>query len=258
MIDIVSVIIPTYNSEKYIEDTLRSACEQTYGSLEIIVVDDCSNDNTVALVEAFDDPRVRIIQQTQNGGAGAARNAGVDAASGRFVAFLDSDDIWLPTKTEKQIAFMKKNAITSCYTLYSLIDDSGEDFGDCGEIHESLTYKQLLPHNPIRTSSFIYDAQALGKIYFPLIRKRQDFGLFLEATKRAGKSHLFNEVTNAYRIRADSISGNKFKNIPFQWNFYRECLNMSKLTSARYISEWFLRAAMVEVRRHLLKALNKS
>jgi glycosyltransferase involved in cell wall biosynthesis len=254
MPDIVSVIIPTYNSAKYIEETLHSACEQTYHSLEIIVVDDCSTDETASLVKALKDPRVRLIRQDENGGAGVARNAGVAVASGRFIAFLDSDDIWFPTKIEKQIAFMKENAVTSCYTLYALIDDGGANFGDCGEISKTLTYKQLLPHNPIRTSSFVYDAEALGKIYFPLIRKRQDFGLFLESTKRAGQSRLFSEVTNAYRVRADSISGNKFKNIPFQWNFYRECLNMGKLISTRYLSEWLLRAGMVEIRRHALKA----
>lgn len=254
MSDLVSVIVPTYNSQSYIEETLRSVCEQTYTELEIIIVDDCSTDNTVSIVQSINDPRFILIRQKINGGAGAARNAGVEIATGRYIAFLDSDDLWLPAKTETQIEFMKNNKVASCYALYSLIDECGINFGTCGEISTSLTYKQLLPHNPIRTSSFIYNAHELGKIYFPLIRKRQDFGLFLIATKRAGKSHLFPEVTCSYRIRPDSISGKKLKNIPFQWRFYREHLSMGKLNASRYIFEWFFRAGLIEIKRKILKS----
>lgn len=256
MSDLVSVILPTFNSAPYIEATLRSACEQTYPSLEIIVVDDGSTDDTVSIVNAINDPRVRLIERPENGGAGAARNVGISAATGRFIAFLDSDDLWFPTKIERQIAFMKERGLASCYTRYSLIDESGKVFGDCGEIAKSLSYKQLLPQNQIRTSSYVFDVRQLGKLYFPLIRKRQDFGLFLEATKRAGRSYLFEEITNAYRVRSDSISGNKFGNISYQWQFYRECLGMNAVTASRYLTQWFLRAGMVQMRRRLQKRMS--
>lgn len=253
----VSVIIPTYNSSKYISETLNSVLRQDFSDFEVVVVDDASTDDTCRIVSQINDPRIKLLPQSQNGGAGVSRNIGVEAAQGRYIAFLDSDDLWFDGKLSRQIKFMQENQIASCYTRYSLIDEAGQTFGSSGDLPKSLTYRQLLPHNPIRTSSFVYDAEAIGKIPFPLIRKRQDFGLFLEATKRAGLSWLFDEETAAYRIRSDSISGRKLANIPYQWEFYRDCTGLSRLHSSWLIARWFFRAGFVELRRHLMRLREK-
>lgn len=253
MADLVSIIIPTYNSASFIEETLRSVLDQDYPNMELIVVDDCSNDDTVARVDAMNDPRIRVLAQTENGGAGVARNIGVEAAQGRYIAFLDSDDYWFEGKLSGQIAFMKSGGIASCYTRYSLIGDDGETFGDSGELPSSLTFKQLLPHNIIRTSSYVFDVGNLGKLYFPTIRIRQDFGLFLNATKQAGQSYLYDVETCAYRVRSDSLSGKKLRNVPYQWAFYVESMKLGRLHAARLLAQWFFNAGSVWVRRRMMR-----
>lgn len=249
----VSVIIPTFNSGSYILGALSSVIFQDFKDFEVIVVDDASRDRTMEIISLINDSRIKILPQFENRGAGYSRNVGIDAAVGRFIAFLDSDDLWLPEKLSQQISFMKENNISSCYTRYSLVDDHGNTFGSSGTLSQSLTYAQLLSYNQIRTSSYIYDAATLGKIYFPIIRRRQDFGLFLECTKRAGKSFLFDRETTAYRVRSDSLSGKKISNIPFQWEFYRDCMKLGAVASTRLMIVWFLRAGFVQLRRNLMK-----
>lgn len=249
----VSVIIPTFNSEKYILDAVNSVICQTFVDFELIVVDDASDDRTIETVSLIKDPRIKIFPQTENHGAGHARNFGIKKATGVFIAFLDSDDLWLPNKLSQQISFMKKNNILSCYTQYMLIDSDGNTFSESGKLSQSLSYNQLLSYNQIRTSSYVYNANALGKVYFPTIRKRQDFGLFLDVTKRSGKSFLFDCETVKYRVRSDSLSGKKISNITFQWKFYRDCVGLNLFRSSALMFSWFLIAGSIQLKRIIMK-----
>jgi glycosyltransferase involved in cell wall biosynthesis len=257
--DLVSIVVPTYNSQEFIADSIRSVLAQSYRNFEIIIVDDCSFDKTVSLVHEFEDGRIRIKQNESNCGPADTRNNGLELASGRYIAFLDSDDLWGSEKLAKQIAFMEENKVAFSYTRYDLIDEHGGQFGDSGPIASSVTYKSLLPHCIIRTSSVIYDTTLVGgKVYFPPLRKRQDFGLFLRLLKICDRAFLLDEELCSYRIRRDSVSSNKLKNIPYTWALYRNVENMSIASSAYYLSCWFFNSGFVNVRRLVAKRSRRS
>lgn len=129
MSDLVSIIMPSYNTAQYIEKTIESVMEQTYTNWELIIVDDCSSDNTEKIVKGIKDERIKFFKNERNSGAAISRNRALQLAKGRWIAFLDSDDIWVPEKLEKQIAFMEDNNIAFSYTNYEIIDESGKEQG---------------------------------------------------------------------------------------------------------------------------------
>lgn len=253
----ISVIVPAYNAEKYISETIHSVLKQSFHDFEVIVVDDCSTDSTADIVTGIADDRVRYLKNASNMGAGKTRNAGIEAARGRFIAFLDADDLWYPTKLEHQVAFMKSQKASVCYSRYDLIDATGRVFADSGQIPAQATYHQLLRHCFIRTSSLVYDVEGLGeKVYMDDIRKRQDFILFLNLLRLAGKAVLLDEITCSYRKHDESISHNPSKNISYQWQAYRKVEKLSLGYSLFLMANWFVRAGKVVISRRL--ALRRS
>lgn len=227
----VTVVTPSHNSSRYIEETIRSVRAQTFSDWEQIIVDDCSTDNTRDIVRkiAQDDPRIKLIELSENTGPANARNVAIRAARGRYIAFLDSDDKWYEEKLERQLEFMEAGGIAFSYTSYVVIDESGKKAGT-RSVPETLVYTDLLKQCKIGCLTAIYDTSAFGKVEMPLIRKRQDLGLWLKLLKTVDSAHGLTEQLASYRQRSDSVSANKLIAAKYTWRLYRdfEKLNLAK------------------------------
>ena len=186
---LVSIIMPSYNSDGTILESIQSVLSQTYKNWELIIVDDRSTDNTWQVIQTYADKydNIRVYQNKENLGAGASRNFAIKKARGRFIAFLDSDDLWTEDKLAEQIPFMLENNYPLTYTHYSRF--TSEEELSVVTAPEYTTYKKLMYSNVIGCLTAVYDAQALGKRYMPLIRKRQDMGLWLDILKDTPKAY---------------------------------------------------------------------
>ncbi len=220
----VSVITPMYNSEPFISDTISSVIEQNYDEWEMIVVDDCSTDRSVEIVEAVTkkESRVKLVRLERNMGPAYARNVAIDKARGRYIAFLDGDDMWRADKLEKQIAFMQKRDIALSYTDYYRIEERSKKEIDVIHAPEKVDYHELLKQNVIGCLTAVYDTEKVGKVYMPDILKRQDFALWLKILKRIPYAYGLSEPLACYRLRSGSISSNKIYSSLFNWRLYRE------------------------------------
>ncbi|MCG6221255.1 glycosyltransferase family 2 protein [Vibrio diabolicus] len=223
---LVSVIMPSYNSEGTIAESIKSVISQTYTNWEIIVVDDKSTDGTWTILKRFSEqyPNIHIFQNDMNRGAGASRNLAIEKAQGRFIAFLDSDDLWTEDKLSEQIAFLLNNNYALTYTHYSRFNS--EDEISVVTAPDSTTYKKLLYSNVIGCLTAVYDAQTLGKRYMPLIRKRQDMGLWLEILKDTPKAYCLPKTLAKYRMDT-GMTANKLSVLSYQWKFYRDVVGLS-------------------------------
>ena len=220
----VSVVTAAFNSAPFIKDMIESVRSQTYKNWELIVVDDASKDSTCQIVEqwAKKDNRISLVGLSQNKGPAESRNIGIKAAEGRYIAFLDSDDIWLPDKLSLQIKFMQKHKCALSYTAYRKIDRDGNLISNTIKVPEVVTYKKLLSSNFIACLTAMYDSEILGKVYMPDILKRQDYCLWLKITKMGFEGYGLNQPLALYRVRDNSISNNKLKSALYQWKVYRE------------------------------------
>ncbi|MDR5886709.1 glycosyltransferase family 2 protein [Vreelandella janggokensis] len=233
----VSIVTPCYNSLDVIQDAIISVRNQTFKDYEHIIVDDCSTDGSYDFLISLslEDPKVRVLRLKVNSGAGVARNEAIRVAEGRYIAFLDSDDIWLPSKLEKQLFFMKNNKITLSYTSYEKIYESGARTGVVVSPPLKLSYAEMLKSNQIGCLTAIYDAGELGKVFMPLIRKRQDYGLWLKILKLTPCAMGLAEPLALYRNRERSISSNKFGLLKYNWILYRQFEKLSFLESLYYL-----------------------
>jgi teichuronic acid biosynthesis glycosyltransferase TuaG len=221
---LVSIIIPCFNSEKFIAETVRSVQNQTYNNWEIIVVDDCSSDNTVSLILGMvqRDSRIRFFQLENNSGTGVARNKGLSNANGRYISFLDADDLWKPEKLRKQIDFLKTNKIPFAFSFYDCIDEEGKPLNKRVEAPLNLSYRQLFFCNYIGNLTGIYDVNYFGKIPISSIRKRQDWMLWLTVLKKIKTAQPVPESLAYYRVRNDSLSTSKLDLIKYNFAVYRK------------------------------------
>ncbi|RED24941.1 glycosyltransferase involved in cell wall biosynthesis [Flavobacterium cutihirudinis] len=224
MNDLVSILIPTYNTEKFIRATLQSVQNQTYSNWEMILVDDASKDQTVAIIEEFaqNDNRIKLFKLKKNSGNGFARNIALEKASGKYIAYLDADDLWFPEKLEKQIRFLKTKNLPFTFSFYDCIDEDGNDLNRRVESPNPLTYNQLFFCNYVGNLTAIYDAEFFGKIKLESSQKRQDWRLWLTILKQIKTAEAIPESLAFYRIRKDSISSSKFKLIKHNFGVYRE------------------------------------
>lgn len=231
MQDKVSIITPSWNSEKYIAETIKSVQNQTYQNWEMIIVDDCSTDHTVEIVEAIakEDPRIRIIRQSVNGGAAKARNRSLDDATGRYIAYLDADDIWKPYKLEKQVAFMKSKSCGFSCASYEVIDDVGKPLNKQVHMLPEVDYVGFLTNNLLQTVGIMVDTEVVDKSYLemPDIRRRQDAATWLQVLKAGYKCYGLDEVLAEYRRAAGSLSSNKMKAVKGVWRLYRDIEHLS-------------------------------
>lgn len=241
----VSVIMPAYNAGKFIAETVESVLRQVYPSWELIIVDDASSDDTVAVVQrlASRDARIRLIQLSQNSGAAVARNTGLREARGRYIGFLDCDDLWLPEKLVVQLAWMKEHAAPFVYSAYERISTSGEGRGVVG-VPSSVSYAQLLKTSVIGCSTALYDTAYFGKVLMPDIRMRQDFGLWLSLLKRVECAQGIPEVLVRYRMRSDSISSNKRRAALYTWRVYRQVEKLPLPKAIWYFSNYAVRGVL--------------
>lgn len=229
--ELVSVITPTFNSAKFVSETIQSVISQDYNNWEMIVIDDHSSDNTVEIVHSWieKDKRIRLLTNSENLGPAITRNRGIENAKGRYIAFLDSDDLWQPQKLSQQISFMNENQVALCYTSYKIIDEQNNFLGDFYP-PSTVDYDHLLKTCSIGCLTVIYDTKKTGKEYMPLIKKRQDYGLWLKILRKKHKAMGMQALLAVYRKRVHSISSNKFKAAFYQWKIYRkfEKLNIFK------------------------------
>jgi teichuronic acid biosynthesis glycosyltransferase TuaG len=223
---IVTIITPVFNSASTINDTYTSINSQTYVDWEWIVVDDNSVDGSLAILYEFSekDDRIKVFQNSVNSGAGVSRNKAIENAKGRYIAFLDADDVWHKKKLEKQLAFMQKNDIAFSYTYYQKFDGNG-DLGIVKPPGE-VTYEQLIYSNVIGCLTAIFDTDKIGKRYMPIIRKRQDMGLWLNILKDVPKAYCLQENLAKYRVDT-GMTQNKLSVLGYQWRFYRDVLGLS-------------------------------
>jgi teichuronic acid biosynthesis glycosyltransferase TuaG len=219
---LVSVITPAYNAEQYVLRAIECVNNQTIKVLEHIVIDDGSSDKTWELLRSLGEkyPHLKIISQN-NFGAGVARNEGVKIASGKYISFLDADDIWNDTKLEVQISFMEKNNFWFTYGSYEEFSELEGRALCVRKVPEHLTYKQLLKGCPIGCLTAAYNQEELGKCYMPDIRRGQDWGLWLYITKLGIVAHRYPEVLARYTVIKGSLSKNKIKKAFDMFRIYR-------------------------------------
>lgn len=229
--DLVSIIMPAYNAELYIESAIESILRQSYQNWELLVVNDASSDKTGGIVEkiAQKDPRVLLFTNVTNMGIAGTRNVALKNAKGRFIAFLDSDDLWLPDKLTAQLAYMTDKRASIVYSGYTRINEHGKYLGTVIP-PKLVTYKDLLKSNFIGNLTGVYDCKYLGKEYFKKF-KHEDYIAWLHLLKRAGSAYGIPQELAQYRVYSGSTSSNKFKTIAWQWRIYRESEQLSVLKS---------------------------
>lgn len=227
----VSVIIPVYNVSRYIAYTLESILNQSYKDVEIVLVDDCSTDNSAEIIAKYASVHINVVylKLERNQGAAVARNTALSNAKGRYVAFLDSDDLWCEGKLEKQLAFMEeKGAAISC-TAMDTIDAQGEPLGFIRQVREKIDYNFLLHNTMIATSTVIVDRNKTGNFHMPLRRGGQDYATWLMLMRNGAICHGLNEVLSRYRVLSDSLSSNKWKSIRQVWQIQTQDEGIPKL-----------------------------
>lgn len=220
----VSIITPTYNAAAFVSQTIDSILNQSYENLELILIDDASTDGTRDILQNYKnkDPRIITILLDENIGSGVARNHGIEKATGRFIAFLDSDDYWHKDKLNNQIEFMHNNSYTFTYTRYAFIDESNVLLKESNVAPKRCGYLRLLLQNCIGCSTVMVDMQQLEKEYMPDLRNRQDWGLWLKYIRKSGKAYRLQESLTYYRLRKNSISSNKIKLFKYHWQIYHK------------------------------------
>lgn len=240
----VSVIIPVYNAEKYISRTLDSVFSQTYKDIEIVLVDDCSKDASARIIAGYQKmhPEVVYHLQEKNLGAGAARNKALELASGRYVAFLDSDDLWYPKKIERQLLLMKKKHTPFSYTAIEMIDEKGVRIKPKRNIKEKCDYNYLLHNTVIATSSVVVDRKYFGDFRMPLRRGGQDYATWLMLLRDGTVAYGINKTYVKYRVSKGSLSSNKFKSIKQVWEIQTKDEKINKISAIFHVCCFTLNA----------------
>ncbi len=243
MSELVSIIMPSYNTGRFIAESIHSVMAQTYTNWELIIVDDCSTDNTKEILSLYchceersdeaihNGCKIRVLQNATNSGAAVSRNRALREARGKYIAFLDSDDLWAPDKLEKQIRFMEENGYDFTYTKYNEIDENGSALGVVvgGPAHIGKTgmFNYCWPG----CLTVMYNREAVGDIQIADIKKNNDYAMWLKIIRKA-KCHLLPEVLASYRKRTGSISNHSYTAlIKWHYKLYREAEGMNPISS---------------------------
>jgi teichuronic acid biosynthesis glycosyltransferase TuaG len=240
---LVSIVTPSWNVARLIGATIESVQAQTLTDWELVVADDCSTDETAAVVQSYTekDPRVHLIRQPRNGGPALARQAAIARAQGRFVAFLDSDDLWLPPKLQRQVAFAREQRAPLSFTAFRRINESGSITGRLIPAPRSLSYDQLLKNTSIATLTALVDRDITG----PIAMKNEpydDFCLWLSILKPGRLAHGLNEDLARYRVRGVSVSSRPLRSAGWVWHIYRNVERLPLLQSTWCFAHWGARA----------------
>lgn len=233
---LVSIIVPVYNSEEYLAQTIESVQQQTYPHWELLLVDDCSIDASTAMIAnyAAHDSRIRYIRLTENSGAAIARNTGLEAAKGRYIAYLDADDLWFPQKLERQLAFLNLNNVGFSCCAYEKIDQDGTSLHKNVWMPKTMNYHQLLKNTIIQTVGVIVDTKLVNPalLVMPNVRRGQDFATWLQILRSGILFHGQPEVLASYRRVATSLSANKLRAFKRTWHVYRQVEHLPFLYAA--------------------------
>lgn len=247
--DLVSVIVPAHSAAPFIRDAVTSALSQTYENIEVIVVDDASGDGTAQIVGemASGDNRIRLFSHDTNLGPGTSRNKAIREARGRYLAFLDADDMWERNKLEEQLEFIKSRGVGFSYTAYSLIAVDGRPLGKVIDLNakDRVNYVDMLcKKSTMGCSTVVLDRDVTGPIAMPSLRTGQDYGLWLSLLKRGLDAFCLKESLTRYRIVPGSVSRNKIRKAQRQWQIYREYEDLALLPSIWYFVNYASRALL--------------
>lgn len=250
--DLVSIIMPTYNSSKVLKESIVSIQQQSYREWELLVVDDYSKDDTRDMLHEFAkcDKRIKLVLLAKNHGSGFARNEGLNLARGRFVGFLDSDDMWHPEKLEKQLAFMKEQNCGFSFTAYHVFDKEPTVVKRTVRVPEKINYRQLLKNTIIGCLTVVIDREKVGDFRMPLLRARQDTATWLTILKKQEYAYGMAEPLAYYRVSEASLSSNKWKMLRKNWQMYRKHEGLS-LIYASYVFSCYVGNALWKRRRQI-------
>lgn len=214
---LVSIVMPTWNCARFIGESIESVRRQSYRNWELLVVDDCSADNTEEIVMSFGDSRIRYIRNAVNSGAAVSRNRALKEARGRWIAFLDSDDLWTADKLERQIAFMVNNGYSFSYTNYSEVDEDTRETGVCVSGPRRISVCGMFNYCWPGCLTVVYDASVIGVVQIADIKKNNDYAMWLKAIKKAD-CFLLDENLAGYRKRTGSISNHSYVSL-VKWHY---------------------------------------
>lgn len=231
MEELVSIITPVYNAEKHIEETIQSVLAQTYTNWEWNIIDDVSTDSSVEIIKKYakKDHRIHLFYNEINSGAAISRNKGLEYSKGVYIAYIDTDDLWVPQKLFKQVQFMSKNKIGFSCTGYRFISEDGKDLNRKVEMKPHLNYKEFLMNNLLLTVGIMIDLRLVDKKYCVMknLRRRQDAATWLQILKSGHLCYGVDEILASYRRTSGSLSSNKIKAIKGIWYLYRKVENLN-------------------------------
>ena len=244
--DLVSIVVPVYNAERFINDTINTVLNQTYTNWELILVDDTSTDNSIKLIMPFvtKDKRIKLLKNKTNLHAALTRNKGINAAKGCYLAFLDADDLWDPTKLDKQVKFMKQKDCAFSFTGYEFADAAGVPNGKKVQVPATINYKQALKNTTIFTSTVMLDMKKLSKweVEMPNVHRGQDTATWWKILKKLPVAYGCDAVLATYRRSNDTLSSNKLAALARTWRLYRNIENMGLVRTFYYFFNYALNA----------------
>lgn len=241
---LISIIMPMHNSAAFVGEAIESVLAQSYREWELIIVDDESTDASVSIVEAYaqKDSRIRLFRNPKPiKMPSAPRNMGLSMAKGRYIAFLDSDDMWLPEKLTQQIPLMQNPQVAIVYSNYEKMTESGKKTGRVIKAPRQADYKKLLRGNVIGNLTGIYDKEKVGIIPFLNIH-HEDYAMWLSILKRGFIAQNTGTVAARYRLSSSSVSTNKYRVLSWQWNIYRNIEHISIMKSTIYFVSYAFKA----------------
>ena len=242
--NLVSIITPVYNSERFIAETIDSVIKQSFCNWELILIDDCSSDTSPEILQQYAglDSRIKPLRLDENMGAAVARNKGIEQAGGRYIAFVDADDLWEPDKLALQLEHMRKNKAGICFTAIEMIDESGAVVKEKRKVKPKIGYRYLLTNTMIACSSVVVDREIAGDFRMPLVRRGQDYATWLMLMRGGLPAYGIDKPLTRYRLVSNSISSNKFVALKRTWNIYRQQEHLDIVRSAFYFCLYTLNA----------------
>ncbi len=244
---LVSIIMPVHNDEQYLHSSIQSVLNQGYQDWELLIVDDCSTDSSAQIIQQYcqKDARIKRYKTRQASGSPTKpRNIGVENAQGRFIAFLDSDDEWLPEKLERQVALMlQKPDALIVFSNYKLMDEDSRQYRGFINAPSQTDYAHLLKGNVVGCLTVMYDTEKTGKRFFPYCG-HEDYALWLSMLRDGGKVYNTNTIEAIYRLKASSVSSNKLRAMAWQWHIYTQIEHLGVLRSVYYFVNYAFRAVI--------------
>ncbi|MCW8328235.1 glycosyltransferase [Photobacterium sp. SDRW27] len=246
---LISIITPSYKSKRFIQETIDSVASQSYDNFEMLIVDDCSPDGSADFISSIlPDARFKLIRLAENVGAAEARNVALKHAKGKFIAFLDADDLWMPDKLAKQIAFMKAKDIAFSYTSYDLIDQGGNDLNKTIRVPESISAHDYMKNTIIGCLTVIIDREKVKDFIMPNLKSSHDMALWIDIMQDNNVlAYGIDEILSRYRLVSTSNTANKFKAAKDVWKVYRDYLEINFFKSSWLFLNYAINATIKRI-----------